>query len=227
MEPTPEPRAGAWCWSDRRGDVEVRFVGRGGVAELETALREQLPSGIEPAWLRQIHSDRVVSAQAGFSGEGDALVSRNRGLGLAVVTADCVPVVLAGREGIAAAHAGWRGIAANIVAATLERLGEPAHRVTVWIGPAIGRCCYEVGDDVAEQVAGAVAAGSRAKVVLARPRERPHLDLAAAVAAQLEAGGVREIHRVDCCTRCREALLWSYRREGRSAGRNLALVWRR
>ncbi|NJL26668.1 MAG: polyphenol oxidase family protein [Thermoanaerobaculia bacterium] len=226
MELLPEYRAGSWCWSDHRGDVSVRFVGKGGAFDLETAVRAQLPAGVEPAWLRQVHSDRVVDASPGCCGEGDALWARDSGLGLAVVTADCVPVILAGREGVAVAHAGWRGVAAEIVAATLARLGEPVQQVTAWIGPAIGRCCYEVGHDVAARVVEAIAPGRRAGVLLAGPRDRPHLDLAAAVAAQLETQGIGEIQRVACCTRCSETMLWSYRRDGQQAGRNLALVWR-
>lgn len=219
MRQDPEQQAGTWCWSDSCGNVDVRFVGKGASADLET----HLPPEVVPAWLRQVHSDHVIEARAGCCGEGDALLSRSHDLGLAIVTADCVPVLLAGREGVAAVHAGWRGIAARIVPATLARLGEPAQCVVAWVGPAIGCCCYEVGDDVAMQV----AAASGPEVVSPGPRGRPHLDLTQAVAAQLESHGIHDIRRIDRCTRCSDELLWSYRREGRGAGRNLALIWRR
>lgn len=197
----------------------MRFAGKGGPAELEAALRAQLPAGREPAWLRQVHSARVLEACTGESGEGDGLLTSARHLAPAVVTADCVPVLLASEEGLGAVHAGWRGIAAGVVGAALERFrGE----VVAWIGPAIGPCCYEVGPEVAEEV----AAASEPAVVAAGSGARPHLDLPAAVTAQLRAGGVGEIRHVERCTRCCEEILWSYRREGRRAGRNLALIWR-
>jgi YfiH family protein len=139
------------------------------------------------------------------------------------VTADCVPVLLGGGSRIAAVHAGWRGIAAGIVGAALTRLGVPGRELIAWLGPAIGACCYEVGDEVAREV----AAASGSAVVADGPRGRPHLDLAAAVAAQLRRGGVEQLRTVDRCTRCDDGRLWSYRREGPEAGRNVAFVWLR
>ena len=91
------------------------------------------------------------------------------------MTADCVPVLVAGPEGLAAIHAGWRGIVGGIIPATLARMkGEPAEW-TAWVGPAIGACCYEVGDDVARQVVGA----SGPEVAIPGPAGKPHLDLPA------------------------------------------------
>ena len=214
--------AGAgWLWSDAVGGVEVRFSGRGGApAEGEAPPR---------AWARQIHSAIVLPAdRSGVAGEGDALVSRTVGLALTVVTADCVPVLLAAGEWVAAVHAGWRGIAAGVVGAAAARLAAvgapPAAAWTAWIGPAIGGCCYEVGPEVAEQV----AAASGAEAVLAWPgAPRPHLDLARAVALQLQAAGVCEVRSRVACTRCDAERLHSYRRDGRGAGRNLALIWKR
>lgn len=91
-----------------------------------------------------------------------------------------------------------------------------------WIGPAIGDCCYEVGEDVAEQV---VAASSAE--VLTRRNPRPHLDLAMASTVQLARGGIRQIHTIRVCTRCSPDLLWSYRRDGAASGRNFTFAWRR
>ncbi len=215
--------AGFRAWRVSQGRVEVYFGGKGPRLGREATLRRVLPAGIEAAWLRQIHSADVVAARPGDNGQGDALVTRRRQLALAVVTADCVPVLLAGGEWIAAVHAGWRGLAQSILLSALERLRADSDPVTAWIGPAIGPCCYEVGHDVAEQVRAASGDG----VVRDGQRGRPHLDLVAAAVAQLERRGVADVHAVEACTRCDESRLFSYRREGPGAGRNVAAIWRR
>ncbi len=215
------PVGGFHGWRARFGEVEVLFAGRGPRLGRQAALRRVLPTGVEPSWLEQVHSATVVDARTGVNGPGDALVTGRRALALAVVTADCVPVLLADDDRrIAAVHAGWRGLARSILPAALARLGPP---VTAWIGPAIGACCYEVGTEVAGQV----AAASSGTVVRPGRDERPHLDLVAAARIQLERCGVEDVRVVDACTRCDEARLFSYRREGPGAGRNVAAIWRR
>ncbi len=201
--------------------MEVYFGGKGPLLEREATLRRVLPEGVEPAWLQQVHSASVLDAQPGCNGQGDALVTGRRRLALAVVTADCVPVMLAAGDRIAAVHAGWRGLAQSILPVAVERL-EGAGPMTAWIGPAIGSCCYEVGPDVAERVRAASSAG----VVRDGRRGRPHLDLVAAAVVQLERCGVGDVHVVEGCTRCQASRLFSYRREGPGAGRNVAAIWR-
>jgi polyphenol oxidase len=222
--------AGHAIWSGSFGDVEVRFVGRGPEAS-RRGERGAILSAVEPgappvAWARQVHSADVLPAVAGECGAGDALWTGERGLALSIATADCVPVLLAGPEGLAAVHAGWRGLAAGILPEAVETvagaLGAEPARWSAWIGPAIGPCCYEVGEDVAAEVARA----SAPEVVVPGRAERPHLDLAAAAHAQLRAAGVGAVARVAACTRCDQETLWSYRREGKGAGRNLAFIWR-
>jgi purine-nucleoside/S-methyl-5'-thioadenosine phosphorylase / adenosine deaminase len=215
--------AGTWVWRESRGDVAVLFTGRGPGGTREEVLRRVEPGAPPVAWARQVHSARVLAAGSpGEQGEGDALVTSRSGLALCAVTADCVPVLLAGPGGLAAVHAGWRGIAGGVVAAALARLAAPLSAWTAWIGPAIGACCYEVGDDVAAQV----AAASSPAVILLGPAGRPHLDLHAAVRLQLSEAGVTKTFSLPLCTRCEEEWLWSYRREGKKAGRNLAVIWR-
>lgn len=216
LAPTGHP-----LWTDSLGPIEVRFVGRGAGDRAEAASAAGTPAQL--AWSRQIHSARVLEAAPGGCGQGDALTTRSTGLALSVVTADCVPVLVGGEAEIASIHAGWRGIAAGIVGATLSRLGSPPDRMTAWLGPAIGRCCYEVGDDVADRV----AAASEPTVTLPGSGERPHLDLLAAVESQLRRAGVERVHKVPECTRCSSEILWSYRRDGPAAGRNLAFIWLR
>ncbi|HYG65367.1 MAG TPA: polyphenol oxidase family protein [Thermoanaerobaculia bacterium] len=221
----PVPVGGHWIWRDRHHDTQILFAGRGpDRSDERDAVLQRIAPGAPPvAWAKQIHSARVLPALPGACGEGDALVGE-MGLALSVVTADCVPVVLAGPGGLAAVHAGWRGIAARIVAATLDQLDGPLTQWTAWIGPAIGPCCYEVGEDVAEQVA--AVSGPEVILPAVHPGQRPHLDVTAAVRRQLEDAGVRDVRVISHCTLCDGERLWSYRRDGKGAGRNLAFIWR-
>ena len=136
---------------------------------------------------------------------------------------------------MAAVHAGWRGIVAGVVPRALDALAErgvPPTAVAAWIGPSIGACCYEVSEEVAVRVASV----SGPECVVPRPAGGPHsggsdgsglphLDLVAAVRHQLTVAGVPSPRVVLRCTRCDAETLWSYRREGKAAGRNHAFVW--
>ncbi len=218
QQPLRVPDPPVWRAGD--GDLEILFVGRGAPHERGRALAQLEARELSVAWLRQVHSAAVLEAASGCCGEGDALVTARRGLALAVATADCVPIVVGSERGLAAIHAGWRGIARGIVAAAVERL-DRRERLAAWIGPAIGPCCYEVDWPVAEQVA---AAAAPAEVIRAAAAGKPHLDLRTAVLAQLAAAGVERTTVVAECTRC-SPLLWSYRRDGRGAGRNHTFAW--
>ncbi len=220
-------RKSAWAapdtvelWRGAWGNAQVGFAGRGLKPDREAGLRQLLPPGVEVAWPHQIHSAAVLSVGLpGCAGSGDALVTRTTALALAVVTADCVPVLLAGAGRVAAVHAGWRGIAAEILPATLDHFAA-GELPCAWVGPAIGACCYEVGADVAAEV----QAVSPLPVIRVQPNGRLHLDLQAAVTAQLAARGVTEVQRLAVCTRC-DPRWWSFRRDGVAAGRNAAVIW--
>ena len=145
--------------------------------------------------MQQIHSAQVLrtALSEGCEGEGDALITNQPGVTLSIRTADCLPILLADlkHRAIAAVHAGWRGTAAKILEATLERMHhefgtEPGHVVAA-IGPGIGVCCYEVGAEVA-RLFGKSRAG--------------HLDLAAENQKQLERARVRAFDTLVHCTRC-------------------------
>lgn len=243
MPPTPETRGDHPVWADRGRRAEVRFVGRGPTAAADASRSAVLAAVVagEPAppaalaAARQVHGATVLEPPAGAvppagghaiaCGEGDALVTGRPGLALSVITADCVPVLIEAGEWIAAVHAGWRGLVAGVVEATVRRLAAagapPPGAWTAWIGPTIGACCYEVDEDVAARVA---AASSPA--VVSRPGAKPHLDLVAAARHQLAARGLDDVRVVPACTRCAPDLLWSYRRLGPRAGRNHAFIWR-
>jgi len=211
-------------WGAECGDVRVRFVGRHAAPAREEALAA-VADGAVPrlAWAQQVHGAAVLAARPGACGPGDALLTAERGLALAIATADCVPVLLAGDSAVAAVHAGWRGLVAGVLGAALDRLPGAANGVRAWIGPAIGPCCYEVGEEVAQAF---IDSDRGAAVVRRGGWPRPHLDLHLAARLELAARGVGEIHALAVCTRCTPTL-WSYRRDGAAAGRNLAFIWRR
>jgi YfiH family protein len=174
------------------------------------------------AALRQVHGDTVIGVEQdpkwqGFAGghrevpEGDALWTSSVGLGLVVLTADCVPVALADpvTRTVAVVHAGWRGVAAGVLRQAVCVFPEP-HRTLASIGPAIGPDHYEVG----EEVVAAVASASDGGAVTRRGETRPHLDLPATVHRILSNLGVRQVERSEECTACLPDRFFSYRRDG-------------
>jgi hypothetical protein len=166
------------------------------------------------ATLKQIHSAECVAAagRSGVLGTGDALLEHTPGAVVAVKTADCVPLLLVDprHRAVAAVHAGWRGTVAGIaqraVAALGTQFGVRAGDLHAAIGPAIGKCCYEVGAEVAAQFG---------------LNGRAHIDLAEEVRRQLEAAGVgvQRIYVAGLCTKCRADEFHSFRRDGAAAGR--------
>lgn len=154
----------------------------------------------------------------------DGLLTRSVELPLWLTVADCYPLFLAGDDCIGLAHCGWRGVRAGIVGALAGAVsvagGNPASRLRAWIGPGIGPCCYPVRDEVAalfapDHLRG--ASGAR------------HLDLRAAIEADLTAAGVSEdgIDACGICTSCEAEMFFSYRRDGARSGRMAAVIWRR
>lgn len=181
----------------------------------------------------QVHGAAVVEAAACRDApeppDADAIVSSLPGLPVAVVTADCVPVLIAAPSGaaVAAVHAGWRGLAAGVVTAGVEALaresGATAPSLVAAIGPHIGPCCYEVDEPVLAALEERHGRGARAAARPARPGHA-HLDLGAVVrTALLEAGleGARIGGSAGLCTSCDAELFHSYRRDGSRAGRLL------
>ncbi len=218
--------------------------------------------------MRQIHSDvayvigaagnrfETVAFPAAESRQGDAMITREPGVLLGIQTADCVPILLVDEKtrAVAAIHAGWRGTLARIVSKTLGRMrfefGTQPRDVTAALGPAIGRCCYEVGPEVAQAFASQFPAaaewfdGPCSERLLEGeeqpflpwlsmippghqpPPERVQLDLRAANRWQLQDAGVpaENIFVSSLCTACRTDLFFSYRREGASTGRLMGAI---
>lgn len=226
--------AGAGLVVRHRGPVWAAFLGHlpdGGAAGPEDAfgiLGREVPAAkaAAPAWLRQRHgADALTATRPGPAGDGDALIVSAPGVAATVFVADCVPVLMAAGDSVAAVHAGWRGLANGVLASAVDELHGESSRdgapVEAWIGPAIGPCCYEVGEDVAVQV----ESRSGADAVARGPGRKPHLDLPLAAARQLADLGVERVSAVERCVRC-DLAWWSYRRDGPRAGRNYGFVWR-
>jgi hypothetical protein len=171
--------------------------------------------GIPEVWasVNQVHGSIVLKVdQPGLAGSADGLITDRPGLPLAIATADCMPIIVEGDRSVAVLHAGWRGVAAGIVSAGLESmhaLGDTPRRAA--IGPSIGPCCYEVGDEVREAI------GDRSSRTTFGT---PSVDLWSAAAAQLS--GI-EIWRSDVCTYTDQGFR-SYRRTA-TTERQVALAW--
>jgi YfiH family protein len=164
---------------------------------------------------RQVHGVELKEWDRGSNGgpldEVDGHLTRVRDLGLLVLVADCLPVALIGDGRAAMLHCGWRGLAGGIVERALERFDSPPAAA---IGPGIGQCCYEVGDEVLAAFADydAVADGRM-------------LSLRAVTRQKLEAAGVTHIEDVDLCTSCRPDLFFSHRRDNGVTGRQAGVAW--
>lgn len=176
--------------------------------------------------LTQVHGAVVVRVRepwaAGAGPSADAMVTDRPGLALGIVTADCVPVLMADRQAgiIGAAHAGWRGAVAGVLEATIAamaELGAATARIEAAIGPCIAADSYEVGPDVRDAVLAAVP--TRATFLLPGGRaQRWQFDLQGYCAARLEGGGIARVHRVAADTFADEARFFSHRRRTRSGG---------
>jgi YfiH family protein len=191
---------------------------------------ETPPRGVRT--LRQVHGriiHRVSEIECGAT-EGDGLMTYRGGALVGVWTADCVPVhVVAAAFGVAAAvHCGWRGSAAGILAVTLERLAADwavaARDLEAALGPSIGGCCYEVGDEI-ESAFVSRAGGDLGRTGFERRGASLYLDLRAFLRAELLELGVRSVDSVGPCTACSPDVLHSYRMGARN-GRQLSwLGW--
>jgi polyphenol oxidase len=159
----------------------------------------------ETAQQPRVYADVVKSPD-----EVDAQATANRDLTPLVMVADCLPVAMVGPGGVAMAHCGWRGLAAGIVAEAVEAIQAEAAA----IGPGIGPCCYEVGEEV-------LAAFEELDGV-ARGRM---LDLTAVTTALLESAGVTDLESCGLCTSCNPELFYSHRRDGERTGRQAGLMW--
>lgn len=196
------------------------------VARNRALLRERLALPGEPAWLEQVHGCTAVTLEDGGAlGPADAAVTREPDRICVVQVADCLPVLLAARDGsgVGAAHAGWRGLAAGVLESAVRALGVKPAEVLAWLGPAIGPRHFEVGAEV--RAAFLAADPAAAAAFVPNPRGRWQCDLYGLARLRLAALGVAQVYGGGWCTSADAARFFSYRRDGR-CGRMAALIWR-
>ncbi|GHU88963.1 laccase domain protein [Clostridia bacterium] len=160
---------------------------------------------------KQVHGDNIVWAENRGKDDCDGLITRQKGLTLTILWADCVPILLQGDGCVAAVHAGWRGTALGIVKKTVKMM---SGNIRAAIGPAIGKCCFEVQSDVARHFPKSEKSDG----------EHWKVDLKAINRDQLLSAGVTEIDISEECTHCNEKLFFSHRRTGNPRGTQAAVI---
>ncbi|MFO1418012.1 MAG: peptidoglycan editing factor PgeF [Methylotetracoccus sp.] len=186
-------------------------------------LRQLLELPDEPRWLQQVHGTRAIDADDADR-TADASVSTRPGVVCAVMTADCLPILLCSGDGqrIGAVHAGWRGLAGGVVASAVDRLG--TRELMAWLGPAIGPSAFEVGDEVRH--AFTEQRPALAPAFRTSGNKRWHADIYALARALLAEAGVTACFGGDHCTVSDTGRFFSYRRDG-VTGRMATLIWRK
>ena len=183
----------------------------------------QLPS--MPVWLEQVHGTEVLKLdhQRPNSVQADAVYTRERGVVCAVMTADCLPVLFYSADGqeVAAAHAGWRGLSAGVLEATLEAFSAQPAEITAWLGPAIGPTAFEVGAEVRDVFC---AQNANAAAAFHAAGDKFYADLWMLATQRLQAAGVHNIYGGGRCTFSEKEQFFSYRRDG-ITGRMASLIW--
>ncbi|GAB2525978.1 peptidoglycan editing factor PgeF [Microbulbifer agarilyticus] len=209
----------------------------GDTAEAVAANRQQLQQELNlpnaPQWLEQIHSDKVVVA--GIDGKvltADASIAGEAGTVCAVLTADCLPLLVTNREGseVAAIHAGWRGLTGGVIRETLSAMQSDPQDLLVWLGPAIGPQAFECGVDVLEAAFESSMSEAHAEAIaqcfVPHAQKPLHFlaDIYALGRAELADLGVTQVFGGDRCTVTEESAFFSYRRD-RDTGRMASLIW--
>lgn len=199
----------------------------GDAASIVAANRKLLDEHVSapPRWLTQVHGTRCVDVETAADGaEADASFARSSRRACAVLTADCLPVLFcdAGGSVVAAAHAGWRGLAAGILESTVAAMRAPATSLLAWLGPAIGPTAFEIGDEVRALF---VSDDARAADAFVPHGEGKWLcDLYALARLRLSRLGIARIHGGGFCTVTERERFFSYRRDG-DTGRMATLIW--
>lgn len=187
-----------------------------------TALGEQL--GVRFAYIRQVHGPEIAIRRSeaelrGPSPEADGQATGLPGVAPMVLTADCLPIAIAGGGAVAVVHAGWRGLDAGVIAAGVKaarELAAPDAALAAAIGPGAGPCCYQVGEEVRAVFAGYGGIAGQGRT----------LDLAAVAREQLNRAGVEVVHNIGLCTICSSPdLFYSHRRDRGVTGRQAGIAW--
>lgn len=229
----PAPQNVRACVTTRRGGSSVApydsfnlgdHVGDapGAVAQNRERLQQLL--GCEPAWMSQVHSSDVVEANTQARATADASWTATAGVGCAVLTADCLPVLFCNAEGtvVAAAHAGWRGLAGGVLETTVSAMQTPGAALMAWLGPAIGPAAFEVGAEVREAFVSQHAEAVEAFLPSRNPG-RFMADIYRLAEIRLAACGVSAVYGGGFCT-VTDPRFYSYRQAAQT-GRFASLVW--
>lgn len=197
------------------------------VASNRLRLKDAFSLPDEPGWLEQVHGCDVAELNGSCAGVqvADASVAFERGSVCAVLTADCLPLLMCDRSGtrVAAVHAGWRGLLAGVVEAAVARLGGARRDLLCWLGPAIGPEAYEVGAEMRDAFWGGDSEAADA-FRCADDGEHWYADLYRLARLRLARCGVDAVYGGDCCTFSEPARFFSYRRDG-VTGRMATLIW--
>jgi polyphenol oxidase len=214
-------------FSEQDGQIAIELPGAralfttrswGDVRDTQQQIGDRL--GVTLVRPEQVHGNDVLTVAGETpptATEADAIVTSAHGVAPTVITADCLPIVIASTSAVATVHAGWRGLDAGVIAKAVAALRELGGGVmNAAIGPGAGVCCYEVGDDLHR----------RFNVRCQDFRRGANLDLKAIARVQLMEAGVAHIHDTEICTICgNPELTFSYRREGPETGRQAAIAW--
>ena len=187
---------------------------------------QQILGTAQPHWLRQVHGIYVTQLDTAPAREAaDAAIAMEAGRACVVMTADCLPVLFCDRAGtrVAAAHAGWRGLSAGVLEATVKGMGVPPQELLAWMGPAIGPQAYEVGDEVRQAFVAQAPVAAKA-FVPGKGVRKWWCDLYLLARQRLEAVGMSAIHGGGLCTFTERERFFSHRRDG-ECGRMATLVW--
>lgn len=193
------------------------------VARNRELLNRRLPS--EPVWLEQVHGTGVVNADmAGCRVRADACIARQRGSVCAVMTADCLPVLLCDTQGtvVGAAHAGWRGLCDGVIEATVRAMQVAPQNLMAWLGPAIGQDAFEVGDEV--RAAFVTVQPQAASAFIPGQSGKWFADICTLARLRLNALGIVQIYGGGYCTYRECERFFSYRRDG-TTGRMGTFIW--
>jgi YfiH family protein len=194
------------------------------VIENRQIIKTQLNLPSEPVWLNQIHSNLVIdAARSETLPEADASYNMEPGIVCAVMTADCLPLLVCDTEGtcVAAIHAGWRGLLAGVIANTVDSLQKK--NLLVWLGPAIGPECFEVGTEVRDLFVNKSA--SFINAFRKQDQGKWLADIYQLARTELATAGIDRIYGGDFCTVTEQARFYSYRRD-KETGRMASLIWR-
>ncbi len=196
-------------------------------------LKGFLPPGTEVQWMKQVHGSQGVIVEKCIYSEpptADFCYTSTPGIACAVLTADCLPILICNRQGteVAAVHAGWRGIAGGVLEQALDVFQSPGRELEVWIGPCIGQRAFEVGPEVLEAMldAGLVSKKELDSLVVSSPKGQSKvcLDLVGLVRKVFLSLGVNRIYGGTFCTYSEPRKFFSYRRDGET-GRLASLIW--